>query len=39
MVLPIEGGTFSQALMDEAKKHNWIVISMKNDWKNIFTWE
>jgi phosphoserine phosphatase len=32
-------GTFSQALMDEAKKNGWIVISMKNDWKRIFTFE
>jgi hypothetical protein len=32
-------GTFSQALMDEAKKNGWIVISMKNDWKRIFTLE
>jgi len=29
-------GTFSQELMDEAKKNGWIVISMKNDWKRIF---
>jgi hypothetical protein len=32
-------GTFSDALMSEAKKNGWIVISMKNDWKRIFTWE
>ena len=24
------------ALMDEAKKKGWIVISMKDDWKTIF---
>ncbi len=30
-------GTFSQALMDEAKKNGWIVVSMKNDWKQIFS--
>lgn len=30
-------GTFSQALLNEAKKNGWIVISMKNDWKNIFS--
>ena len=30
-------GTFTQALYDEAKKNGWIVISMKNDWKTIFT--
>jgi phosphoglycolate phosphatase-like HAD superfamily hydrolase len=29
-------GTFSDALMAEAKKSGWIVISMKNDWKRIF---
>ena len=29
-------GTFSEALMDEAKKKGWIVISMKDDWKTIF---
>jgi hypothetical protein len=32
-------GAFSQALRDEAKKRGWAVISMKNDWKKIFTWE
>ena len=34
-----EVGTFSDALMDEAKKNGWIVISMKNDWKRIFAFE
>jgi phosphoglycolate phosphatase-like HAD superfamily hydrolase len=29
-------GTFSQALMDEAKQRGWVVISMKDDWKTIF---
>ena len=29
-------GTFSDALMAEAKKKGWIVISMKDDWKIIF---
>jgi len=28
-------GTFSNALMAEAKKEGWIVISMKDDWKTI----
>jgi len=32
-------GTFSDALMAEAKKDGWTVISMKNDWKRIFAWE
>ena len=29
-------GTFSQALMNEARKNGWVVISMKDDWKTIF---
>ncbi len=32
-------GTFTQALYDEAKKDGWIVISMKDDWKRIFSFE
>ncbi|HAB17674.1 MAG TPA: HAD family hydrolase [Verrucomicrobiota bacterium] len=32
-------GTFTQALYDEAVKNGWIVISMKNDWKRIFSFE
>jgi len=32
-------GTFSDALMAEAKENGWTVISMKNDWKRIFAWE
>ncbi len=32
-------GTFTQALYDEAKSKGWTVISMKNDWKQIFSWE
>jgi hypothetical protein len=32
-------GTFSPALMNEAKKSGWHVISMKNDWKQIFAFE
>jgi FMN phosphatase YigB (HAD superfamily) len=32
-------GTFSDALMAEAKKKGWIVISMKDDWKQIFAFE
>jgi phosphoserine phosphatase len=32
-------GTFSDALMAEAKKQGWVVISMKNDWKRIFAFE
>jgi phosphoserine phosphatase len=30
-------GTFPQSLMDEAKQRGWVVISMKNDWKSIFS--
>jgi hypothetical protein len=32
-------GTFTDALMDEAKTKGWIVVSMKNDWKRIFAFE
>jgi phosphoglycolate phosphatase-like HAD superfamily hydrolase len=29
-------GTFTQALYDEAKQKGWIVVSMKNDWNEVF---
>jgi hypothetical protein len=32
-------GTFSDALLAEAKRNGWTVISMKNDWKRIFPGE
>jgi hypothetical protein len=32
-------GTFSDALMAEAKAKNWTVISMKDDWRKIFAFE
>jgi phosphoglycolate phosphatase-like HAD superfamily hydrolase len=32
-------GAFSQALYDDARKGGWVVISMKNDWKRIFSFE
>jgi len=32
-------GTFPDALMAQAKKQGWVVISMKNDWKRIFVFE
>jgi haloacid dehalogenase-like hydrolase len=32
-------GTFSDALMAEAKEKNWTVISMKDDWNKIFAFE
>jgi phosphoglycolate phosphatase-like HAD superfamily hydrolase len=30
-------GAFTQALYDEAQKQGWTVISIKRDWKRIFT--
>lgn len=32
-------GTFTQALYDEAMSKGWNVISMKKDWKRIFSFE
>ena len=32
-------GTFSEALMAEAKKSGWTVISMKDDWKRVFSFD
>jgi hypothetical protein len=32
-------GTFTSALYDEATKQHWVVVSMKKDWKRIFTFE
>ncbi len=32
-------GAFPDALMAEAKKLGWVVVSMKNDWKRIFAFE
>jgi hypothetical protein len=32
-------GTFSDSLMAEARKQDWTVISMKNDWKRAFAFE
>jgi len=32
-------GTFTQSLMDEAKKKGWVVISMKNEWARIFAFD
>jgi hypothetical protein len=32
-------GTFTQALYDQAKKNGWPVISMKDDWKRIFSFD
>jgi phosphoglycolate phosphatase-like HAD superfamily hydrolase len=32
-------GTFPQSLYDRAQKSGWTVISMKNDWKRILSFE
>ena len=32
-------GAFTQALYDQAQKQGWTVISIKDDWKKIFTFE
>src|SRR5262245_26137012 len=32
-------GTFTPALYEQAKKNGWNVISMKNDWKRIFSFD
>jgi phosphoserine phosphatase len=32
-------GTFSDALMAEARQRGWIVVSMKNDWNRIFAFD
>jgi phosphoserine phosphatase len=29
-------GAFTQAVYDQAKSNNWTVVSMKNDWKQVF---
>jgi hypothetical protein len=29
-------GTFTQSLYDEARQRGWIVVSMKDDWKQVF---
>jgi phosphoglycolate phosphatase-like HAD superfamily hydrolase len=32
-------GAFSQALYDEATKGGWVVISMKQDWRRVFSFD
>lgn len=32
-------GAFPQALYDQAKKEGWTVVSMKNDWRQVFPFE
>ena len=36
---PTKVGHFGEALLDEATKNGWTVISMKNDWKRIFAFD
>ena len=36
---PTKVGGFTQPLYDEAKASGWIVVSMKKDWKVIFSFE
>lgn len=31
-------GPFPDALMQEANTRGWVVVSMKDDWKRIFSW-
>jgi hypothetical protein len=39
MYSQVKVGTLRQALYDEAKKKGWTVISMKNDWTRIFSFD
>jgi hypothetical protein len=32
-------GTFSDALISEATKHGWQIVSMKKDWKRVFPFD
>lgn len=32
-------GTFSQEMYDLGKKEGWVIVSMKNDWNRIFSFE
>ena len=32
-------GAFTQAVYDEAQKEGWTVVSMKDDWKQVFPFE
>jgi hypothetical protein len=34
-----KAATFTQALYDEAIKKGWVVIGMKSNWQQIFTFE
>jgi haloacid dehalogenase-like hydrolase len=35
----IKLGAFTKALYDQAKINNWTVVSMKEDWKQVFAFE
>jgi hypothetical protein len=30
-------GRFTQSLYEQAQNNSWIIVSMKNDWKQIFS--
>ena len=32
-------GAFTQALYDQTKNDVWTVVSMKNDWRQVFAFE
>lgn len=32
-------GAFTQALYNQAKKQDWIIVSIRNDWKYVFRFE
>jgi hypothetical protein len=36
---PTKVGTFTEQLMNEAKKNRWTVVSMRDDWKRIFAFD
>ncbi len=31
-------GTFGEGLRAQAKSNDWVVVSMKDDWKQVFAW-
>jgi phosphoserine phosphatase len=35
----VKMGAFTPGLYERTKRHGWIVVSMKNDWKRVFTFE
>jgi hypothetical protein len=32
-------GPFPRALYDQARRQGWVIVSMKNDWKHVFTFD